>query len=329
MTYLEQAIVNLADLPQRIADFAALRGWTVAGRVLTRPGGGRSFEVGFTQGTNGYAQVWCRDFLINTRFARFSQPRRQGTLQNPIVLAPTKVHFFGSDAPFTAENPAYIAVVVEFGFNCFRHMFIGNIVKVGNYDGGELISANNWSEEYNVNSRNTSFTSAGVKNLFAAGHNHSTDNAQASGGLNANHPDNPAPWRIFDSSSPGTNNMLINLTGAEVFGGWSDQVNGVLAMRGFAPYAGGVVLVPINLYGSRANDGNNVRFFPFGYVPGVRLVRMDDIDPGQQIAIADQTWMVFPEMSKDSRASTQRDQGNGYYWDYETSGFLGLAYRMD
>lgn len=325
--YQEQAIASMADIASRVLAFADLRGWEVVGQTLTRPGGGKTFALSSSAGGQGRFLFTVTDVAVPARLARIGQPRRNGTFNAPIPLAPTKLHLFGNEAP--SDDAPYIGIVVEFGYNVFRHMFIGNINKLGDYTGGEVISSNNWSESYNINTRQIGYSSTGVKYLFSAGHDHAEDWGDAAGGMNVVHADNPAPWRKFDGPSAGANNMLNSLPGDIVFGGWADQINSTLARRGMLDFASANALTPINLYGPRAADGNNPRFRPFGHVPGIRLIRMDGIEPGAQIAVGGKTWMVFPEFSRDIRTTTYRERESGYYWEYETSYLLGLAYLMD
>jgi len=332
MTYLEQAVATVADIPAAIVAFAEARGWTVGGLApqseITRPGGGKTFSIA-AGGTATRPSVFVTATDGSGMFARIYSPRRNGTQNAPIVLAPTKLHLFGNEAPFTEENPPYVAVAIEFGFNNFRHLYIGNMVKMGDYEGGEIISANQYAEPVNSNTNNPSFTSVYHKYLFSANHAHQTDAGIGAGGVNIEHVDNAQPWRYFDGPT-GTINMYTNFNGREVFGGWQDVINSSLASSGIASYSASNILVPVNLYVPVSGGmGSDYRFRPIGHVPGVRLVRMDGIDPGEQIEVANKNWMVFPEFSRDLRQNSPRDNSLGFYWDYETSYLCGLAYAMD
>src|SRR5690606_35716827 len=51
-----------------------------------------------------------------------------------VAQTPTKLFLISMLTP-----EPYLAIVVEYGYNSYRHLYLGNMEKVGNYSGGEII----------------------------------------------------------------------------------------------------------------------------------------------------------------------------------------------
>ena len=332
MAYSEQVATSVLDIPALIAGFAQARGWSVSGATITRPGGGRSFEITASiAGTNNREhRVFIKDTAAPTaRGAWCQMPWVDGTSGNPFVLTPTKVHLFGNDDPW--DEAPWIAAVIECGYNHYRHVYIGNIAKIGNYTGGEVISANTFRAS-TTGSRGTWYYESDYNQyLFSCRHERDGAALDSVGGANIVHADNATPWRIFNG--PSGTNAYRNFTGNEILGGAMDAINSGLVRRGISDYAGSNILVPVNLYvPDSTNFGDDVRFRPVGFVPGVRMIDMRGMEPGESIQVGNDNWRVFPEFSKRTVESigygTDRPDGGagGFYPPYETSYYVGLAY---
>ena len=149
MTYSAQVVTAVTDIPSAISAFAFARGWTQASDTITRPGGGRAFDIRATiAGTNNREhRVFIEDNLDPTgRLVWTQMPWIDGVSGNPVVLTPTKLHLFGNNTPWAPEP--FIACVIECGYNHYRHLYIGNAVKAGSYTGGELFCANMSSNSF-------------------------------------------------------------------------------------------------------------------------------------------------------------------------------------
>lgn len=340
MAYSEQTATSILDIPALIAAFAAARGWTVGGTTLTRPGGGRSFEI--TASIDGTNNRRHRLFVTDTAdptLRTFTQmPWVDGTSGNPFVLVPTKVHLFGNDTPWDEEGSeaAWIAAVIECGYNHYRHVFIGSMVKLGNYTGGEIICSNCHSYYWWGSGGSLQFDWDYNKYMFSAKHDvangyDSPPELLSAGGVYIDHAANARTYRQFDG--PMHSQWATSFTGSEVLGGHADQINGGLVRRGVSDFAGSNILVPVNLYvPDSVNTLEDVRFRPIGFVPGARLIDMRGIEPGESIQVGNDNWRVFPEFSKRTDqtiyyGSSRADGGaGGFYWPYESSYMLGLAY---
>lgn len=338
MAYSEQTATSILDVPALIAAFAQARGWSRSGTTITRPGGGRSFEITATiTGTNNRQH---RLFITNTaqptHKAWCQLPWVDGVSGNPFILTPTKVHLFGNDDPW--DEAPWIAAVIECGYNHYRHVYIGNVAKIGNFTGGEIIAANTFNWGYSGSSGSASYNSDNNHYLMSANygpdgqHTGGTPTGIAAGGIYVDHAENANPYRVFDG--PAGTDARLNMTNGMAFGGARDSINSGLVYRGVSDFAGSNILVPINLFAPDSINfsGTDARFRPLGYAAGVRMIDMRGIEPGQSIQVGNEDWRVFPEFSKRTAQSvgygTSRPDGGagGYYWQYETSYMLGLAY---
>jgi len=328
--YLEQTVADMTEVPGVIAAFAQSIGWDVAGNSLARPGGGRRFTLESTakDAANPALTVRAAGGAAND-FVQVRSPRigtGMTTYVSPII---SKVHLFGSAAPYGDGEP-FIAVVLEFGFNSYRHVYIGNMVKLGDYQGGEVISGNNFVELFVINTRgNNSFASNNNQYLFSAHHEKALN--QGVGGVYVDHPDSSTLFRRFSGTYYASSSSLSLLGPGTVIGGWQDNVNTGLATRGVMTYAAGAILTPVNLYTPSGAFGADYRYRALGYVAGVRMVRMDAIEPGAEIEVGGRRWKVFPEFARDTRQTTPRDTPANPFNNflYETSYMAGLAYALD
>lgn len=334
MAYAVNVITDIDQIPAELAAFASARGWTVVGTTITRPGGGLSFEITTAKYLPADPPVSKQQLIITdtatpTQRAWTSLPQLDGTdLDNPVILTPTKIHMFGNDTPY---DPApYIAFVIECGYNHYRHGYIGNMVKYGSYTGGEVISLNYFSQGFIGPDGSITFDSLDHRYGFSARNNAGAGTGPVgldSGGANIVHVDNINTWRKFDG--PTTPIALNDLLGDELFGGNQDTVNSGLVRRGFSDFAGAGVLVTPLLFCSNGADGVDYRIRPLGFPAGVRLINMQDISPGDQIAVGTRQWRCFPEFQKNDATTVYRGgagTSTGFWWEDETSYLVGLAY---
>jgi hypothetical protein len=309
--YQSQSISSLANIMAHVATFAGAQGWTVDNSVPTAPK--------FTHPTLPGAVQFT---LLESSGLTF-EPSAGGAvpsatiaepIYNPSSPAPTTLHMFIDLAP-----APYIALVVEFGFNVYRHLYFGYMEKLGAYTGGEVLGAATPSGEGDP-ILFKDFTHVSNQFLFRGRCNRWGTGQQ--GGVHVIHADNPNPWREFFAT--GLIVELDDLDDTQAFGGFKDDMNDGLLWNAESPFAGSNILVPCNLYAVR-NPGPTAAFVPLGRPAGVRMVNMQDLDPGTVINVAGDDWRVFPAYSK----RNARKPGipiSGSNPTNETSLWVGYAY---
>ncbi len=327
MAYSEQAVSAITSIPALIRAFAVARGWTSDGADGISIGSSPVWEITASI-VGGNHDLLVKDKAnAATRRAWTRLLKTQGTLATPVILVPTKIHLFGNDTPWTLDGQVapFIVCVIECGYNHYRHVYIGSMVKIGSYTGGDLIAANYFSD-YTTAQTTAFFSSVNHHRLFAARHNAGNGAGPVganAGGVLVTHADNAAPWRQFDG--PSGNNSRNLFLGTEVFGGHGDSINDGLVRRGVSSYAGSNILVPVNLWCSDGANGVDARFHPLGHVGGPRMIDMRGLAPGAQIEVGGALWRVFPEFSRQTYQFVTRNNP-GYWWDGETSHNLAYAY---
>lgn len=324
MAYSQQTITAITDIPALAAAFAVANGWTVNSSTPTQPV--FTLPTADTLGTwrlsasiSGYDHTltWTTvSSAVPTSTANTTSPKLAPTSgTNPVVPTPTKLHMFISPAP--ATNP-YLAIVIEYNTNLFRHLYLGRMERLGDYSNGEIVagmtgpmtsySATVGYQDYNC-----------VQYLFQS---RSAARANtACGGVRVTHADNANEWRKFLGYNTGS---VTSLPANCVLGGYGDAVNDGYVARGEVPYAGINALVSINLYNAKPIT-SEMSLIPIGRPPGIRHVNMRNLGPGDSINVGGVQWRVFPAMAKSSE--TAMPPGLGNWRSYETSYYNGYAYR--
>lgn len=349
MAYETHAITAITDVPALIGTFAQSIGFetdlsTPSQPVIRNPQGGDSnsgSNSGFaasdaipwkvTASVAGSTHTLRVDpsattndsnsqvFAEITSGASFTSPIVGPT--TPAVVLPTELHLFGSLSP-----EPYIAAVVKYvtlaGSRVYRHLYIGNMEKLGDYEGGEVISTTDGPGN-STGTRN--YNSPDMKYLFES---RCTRKANADqGGVHVQHADNPYPWLIFKGAT-GTS-PLGNLSAGTVLGGYGDSINDGLLARGRSPFAGQQMLTPINLYHVEIIPGDVV-LHPLGRPAGVRLINVQDLQPEAEIVVGGKLWRVFPSHSRRSEVTMPESTNVGSNPpEFETSLWVGYAYAVD
>lgn len=326
MTYSLQAVTSWQDVVDEIEAFAAARGWTTTGgsgsaATLENPSTGTVTTITaatetFTASVSGGVSARCRRPWLNGTYPG-----------SPVPVNPVQVHLFGNNSPYAApDTEPFIAAVVGFGFNNYRHIYIGTMVAAGNYTDGDVISINDFSQTYTDLDPHKVYQ----KYLFRGYHVHADTGYD--GGVKITHADNANTWRNFRANGVSTHSSVPDaypsLDGTEVFGGNGDGINDGLVYRSQADYAAGQLMVPVSLYCSDGDDDADYRIRPLGHVSGVRFVHMANLSPEEQFSISADDWRAFPEFSKRSDELMDWSEiGTTTYWPYEYSWMFGLAYR--
>src|SRR5262245_47611932 len=145
MAYSEHLISSMEDIPALFATFAESVGWIVGStsdglatvRHPTLPNAAEFAIYAIIAGLS-HDLVVTRVDTTPTQTA-YECRTRSPILGHPAATRiPSKLYLFGNLVP----EPFLIATV-EYGFNLYRHVYVGNMEKLGSYDGGEVFSASN------------------------------------------------------------------------------------------------------------------------------------------------------------------------------------------
>lgn len=325
MAYSAQAVTSMSDIPAAVAAFAAAQGWTVNTTTPTQP----IFTLPTTDSLINFKMfsiVSGVDHTVTLQASGSAVPTSTASTRSPklapasgttaSVPLPYKIHMFAPPAP--NETP-YLATVIEYGTNLFRHLYLGRMNRIGGYAGGEVISG----QQGPISALATTMDFdeyAHTQYLFGSRSSVWADTA--CGGVNVSHADNANQWRKFRGYGTG---MITSLPDDCVLGGFGDAANDGYLANGEINFYGVNPLIPINLYAVKpvTSDKN---FVPIGSPAGVRLVNMKNLDPGAQINVGGRNWRVFPAMAKNESTTMPRDSSHGNWRSYESSYYVGYAY---
>jgi hypothetical protein len=347
MAYNVSSVSSMDDIPSLVASFAATLGWITTSPSSTeitvkhpQYSTARVFTVSsHADGAAHTARSWVTlacDAPGSGTCGAYSPKLNRARVNNSASVElqePTKLHLFG-ELVGSASDPgaSFIAGVIEYGFNLYRHFYLGYVEKSTNFEGGEVITAGRNEYSGSSGTTGTTYYDQSWNYPFAA-------NLASGGGVYVDHVDNTYPWRKFTlGSTGGASNLdtFLQTNGGEiVLGGFSDSINDGYMVTGKSIFTGNHILTPVNLYiGKRVVSGgiNVQRFQPIGYPAGVRLVHMEDLEPGQLITVGQQSWRVFPASGKVLSTSyymSNNDFSSAYAFPhYNTSYFVGYAYRV-
>jgi len=239
----------------------------------------------------------------------------------------TKLHMFGG----TEGDATWIAGVIEYTYNRYRHFYVGRIDRYGDYNDGIVLSVSNYRNYATIRDDFANFDSTKHRHLFS-GYDQpysSLKRRPHCGGLLLSHADDPHTWRYFDGAEgggypPDTDGYG---TGQEVFGGPGDGPVDGWIRSGYAPTGSASLITPITLFGNY-DDGAGGRFYrALGRPLGVGVVSMKNLVAEQQIQIGTENWRVFP--SAHLNLSMRKGTGSyPTYWTWEEpTGLVGFAYK--
>lgn len=320
MAYSTKAVAAITDIPALVATFAAANGWTVDTTALTfQYGSGLTFTLSATVAdTYTHKLMWTGPTLATSTALLYSPVIASADGTTATVSVPQAIHMFAGTSP-----KPYLAVVVQYGTNLFRHLYLGYLDTAGTYTagdstGGEIISAASPSLKaayyQTTDARN-------YNNSYLFGFQLSTGKGGVPGGVYVPHASNPNPWRTFLVNTAANSSLPMGtFQGTEALGGFGNDVSDGLLVQAYADFASASLLVPMPIFITDANK--NFRYA--GTPSGVRMVNMRSLDPLQTLTVADTTWMVFPAWRRDT--ATSYNGTNAGYPLNETSYFVGYAY---
>ena len=353
----EIALTSVADIPPAIAQFAGGCGWTVSGasagnatvrRVMATAAGqpdegggaptswkiqsgewrqsGSSGQGANPEGTRfdtpaDYVRIFNEAAGVAAGMALMISPRLgPATRFAPIIPKPTKLWCFGNEPDELAQ---WMGFVVEYGFNQYRHIYIGSMDRAGIYSGGDAISASMVSAQPQSRSSFDWNNRPLFRGSWSAA-NWEPEHATGAGSVVKLPEGLKRFW--MDQGSLTQNRAVVDFC----FGGLGDGPDDMLVNRGFADFSGEQLLFPINPVHT-VQAGIDWRTRAIGTVRGVRNVNMKNLEPGQLVSVGNFNWRVFPCSSKQARMDDPLEgaEAPGLGWPrYETSGWWGHAYLV-
>lgn len=221
------------------------------------------------------------------------------------VIAPSQAYFFFAG---TGRNGAYAYAVIETEAGTYRHFGMGVLEKLGDYVGGNFMHGSYWD-----------YVNSGSSDPDSANHGMPFDDR-----CNGPYIGKPASTVIradVPGGDPGPSYWYPNttMTGTMLFAraGWRGTTNadyGTIKLpyqAAASELTGRAPLMPLWVAAARGSS----LFSDMGYPPGMRAIRMDNIEPGQEYTIGSDTWVVFPV--------SRRNGANGT----PNTGIYGYAYR--
>ena len=327
MTHATYAAVTMTEVQQKIVDFAGSLGWTtdVNNRSITMPGGQQVHFEDYDSSGNYFHGFKCiaDNGAIANHGALVTQPVLGGSRYNGNQVTPTQVHVFGED---DAGHP-WIAAAIEYGYNLYRHFYMGRMKKIGDYTGRHIIAgsyaspiANKFHYKYN----HPLFT-----NKWYRGANDSSpyESYDYPGVLEINHSDFPQtvfPLRAYVDSWGG----LSQPEEDDVMGGLRDGPNDHYVLAGAEPWTSRALMTSVNLYAAWKDTNNKMWWKPVGHPPGVRFINIERFEPAAETTVGADSWKVFPLFSRNPLTGDFEKAGGSYYATKESSWIYGVAYRM-
>ena len=258
------------------------------------------------------------------------------------IEQPTRLHLFGELVGDENEaGGSFIAGVIEYGVNLYRHFYLGYVEKITPFSGGEVITGSScWPVPIGGTSgaQTVSYDAPEHNVAYPFGAEHASSLSTISnGGVFIDHSENAVPFRRFfaggswpPASSDHLSQHLANEGHRLVLGGFKDSINTGYMAAGKSPFSGVQILTPINLYIGKRQL--NTQFFQaIGRPPGVRFVHMEDLEPGAQVTVGSSVWRVFPVFSKSDVTTMVKSSGisgSAAFPPNNTSYYVGLAYRV-
>ena len=331
MSYETGTATSPGNLLSKLFDFAGSNGWTIDLDIST---GAESPAYGTMHKGDSYTSFIWFDDTIKIYSSRgytvgevpgshpdsanddSSGNKTTGQTVNAINGPYAAYHFFHDDSVVD-----YIHVVINIDGQRHRHFGFGEMVKIGNWTGGQYSYGHFWSQSSNtVNSPLT----ATHKAAFDGGYFSQSATLGMTFYARANSGDplqgNPRPnvrWyaegisnagSLFDGNGFNVGSGVVNGTR----GGYTSQ----LLMIGSSSFNAFVALCPVTIgYRNIITGTDSIRML--GSIADVRACNMNNLAIGGEYTIGSDTWITFPL----TRLGTTTDSST------EASGSCGIAYR--
>lgn len=343
MAYAIHEITALGQIPALIGAFADSQGWTAtyAGNecVIQNPGNPSAmrFKLAAVAGAavdtitlNDLDGIMNAVTLTNPRYNRTG-----GTGSVSVRVEPTKLHLIGRGS--AGGKTPFIVAAIEFGYNDYRHIYIGNIDRTVNFQGGELVYITQQAAVVGSQA-NTHWLNKNLSHsLFAIRHYGSHPEGGGFRLIRAGDPS--AVWRRFSvfgsipSSSGNMNDYSSTGRNISAMGGVTDSIT-TLPLASVSRFATAQVLMAAPIFIFR-DVGGQTRFMHVGYPAGVRFMRIDGIENNAQFTVGNRPFFSTPMFSRQSSGDTgwlgtTSTTPSAHRFPYRpSSGNMGYAFETD
>lgn len=291
-----------ADLVSKLATFAATNGWTI-----NTPSSGYVFVKGdIVVGiSSSETRISLRGAIAyNAGAAWDAQTGNSGFTTGLTVGAGpfTAYHFFAG----AEDGKEYLNAAIEYAAGRYRHLAFGTLLKHGTYTGGTYVDSTDWN------------TSTSWQNQPDESRHQVICDANSN--TNQGGPGAGQVWCDYDSKS--NNWVRIGLTNTfnadrGIGSVRSNGINQMFPWLGYARWNLRNLTAPLIYF---ANRPSNLRS-PIGRIPNMRLVGMQNLEPGVTLSIGGSDWLVLPIIQR----TESYDSGNS---TIESSGIYGYAYKL-
>lgn len=324
MAYETSTFSTVQDLADKLSTFAVANGWTEdeasSGRLaLTRS----TVSVAFRWDTSSPT---CIGIYQHTTWVTATDPGNhtgdsgQGVVSGTDATILTGRH---CEIPNTGgsywffESDTYIHVVIEYADQRYNHFGFGQMIKLGTWTGGDY-AYGTYNGQSGTSSDNAVYDGStyllDAKLGARVGGGALLDQWAASMSMSgAPNQDGAGEWALVwggahtDMANDRAGNERANCQGG---------FRGGPTARAFARFGGTAQqglnpMYPINCW---YDDPDNQRYYPIGYQPDVRGIRVEFLSGGDEIIVGSDTWVVFPTRYKDSvsTSSSTRNSGIAY-----------------
>lgn len=335
MAYQTGTATSQEDLITQLFTFATGNGWTQDELDLANNRGSLSnggvfvhFRWDGTEsgGADNIAMTQSLGFA-GTGLAIDAHTNDSGNGQDgPDLSSERRVSGIGN-GPFTSydfflgTSPNYLYVVLEYAPGLYRHFGFGNIVKIGDWTGGEFCGGHVWEEDgvsdddpdgtrHTILCDGLHTSTSGVEELEPATlHVEGLPSQPGSPGRWANVGNgNNSDWRDVD----GNGEDRAAVTGGIRGGYWIRHFGWTTAnlLNGFVP------LIPVPMV-YEVIGTSPTQYILLGFLPDVRHVQMKFFSPGQTVTVGSDTWHIFPGVRKRNQQDNQSETRN-----------MGIAYKQ-
>lgn len=212
------------------------------------------------------------------------------------------------------EADTYLHIVIEYADQSYNQFGFGTMIKLGTWTGGAYAYGN-----YNAQGGDGTDNAVDDSSTYLLDARHG---AKTGGGENeedwaatlsmsgAPNQDGSGAWAlVWGGSQSFVGNDRAAVQRANVQGGF----RGGPTARSFARFGGTAQeglnpMYPIDCW---YDDPSNQRYYPIGYMPDVRGIRIEFFAGGDEIVVGSDTWVVFPTRYKDSVSTSGSTRNSG------------------
>lgn len=212
----------------------------------------------------------------------------------------TAYHFFAGEG-----STPYIYIVVEMSTGVYRHFGFGNLVKASDFTGGEFVYGHVWATDTNADAPSANaqcFLLDGLGNVPA---DQATMHLEGLPGQAVG-----SKWGVFYNTTTSIGNDRAGNARLQLFGGARGGLYGYsLAWMRASQLAAHKLMIPVvAMLRSTAASPHTWRYL--GEMPDVRLLNIHFFNPGDEITVGADTYVVFPWVRKQYLVSNTEESWN-------------------